>query len=193
MPDSFQYLKKCFSMAGFQAPWQMLRKVVWGWLYKAEWPSQYRHLEVVKKNLWLQSLLIPYRIWKAKSRKLFLAVSYNSENQYELSLLQGMNILEPSFFIPVLLTHIIEKVECEVNTNLVLNSHIGHLGIIGHTNSPGKATESFILCLCPNFISKSNLLITLVMYVRHLVAPLLYSHAVSILFLYLLSLSTPSA
>lgn len=86
-------------------------------------------------------------------------------SQQELSLLDGMNYFgDPSLFICSSSTqsNVIEAVQCEVNTNLVLQFQIGPLRIIGHTNFSGKAARSFRFCLCPDLISKSHLLITLV-------------------------------
>lgn len=72
-------------------------------------------------------------------------------NQYELSLLQGMNYLEPPpFFYFKSNSNVIEEVGYEANTNLVLYSQIGHLGIIGHRNFSGKAAGPFKWCLWPD-------------------------------------------
>lgn len=79
-------------------------------------------------------------------------------SQYEFNLLQEMNSGEPSpFYSSSTHSNVIE----EVNINLVLHSLTGHLGIIGHTNSSGKAARSFRLCLWPDPIAKSHILITL--------------------------------
>lgn len=80
----------------------------------------------------------------------------NQTSQYELSLLQGMNFEEPSFFYSSS-THsdIIEEVQHEVNLNTALHSLIGHLGIIGYANSSGKAAGSFKLCLWPDHFQVS--------------------------------------